>query len=125
MKLPLVASLVLLSCLSCSSSEQWNSEYSESQFEIKRDAQRGVGIKLLDLNDDVLRLILDQMDFVGLVKLKPVHSSLTALAKASFRERYRDYRIIISSGKTDETLYREFPHAKTLLVQDFELAVIC
>lgn len=123
MKLSFVALLMLLSFLDICSSGQTSSSSSERQLEVKKSVRSGIRINLLDLNDDVLGVILDQMDFVSLVKVKPVHPHLAAVAKNALRQRYRDYTIAIYNPTSNESLYREFYRAKTILVLDFDLAV--
>lgn len=124
MKLFLIASLVLLSCLGRSLSEHRNNNnHLDQQIEINQSGRSGVRINLLDLNDDVLQLIFDQMAFIDLLNVKSVHPYLAAHAKSALHQQYRDYKIVISGRVPNEPLYLELSEEKIVLVHDFELAV--
>lgn len=79
-------------------------------------------IKLIDLNDDVLYIILQELDLSSLTQLPTSNSKLVALANDVFYHDYKDFLIYLYYFDK-ETNYAVFKYEKRIEIYDSELGL--
>lgn len=94
--------------------------------EIQRQLAYADGrIKLTDLNDDVLYLILDQLDFMDMMKFLEIFPAkeLLSVGAGIFRKNFKDYEVIIDKQLLDRAHHPNFEadqHLKRLKLYEFD-----
>lgn len=117
----LFASLLLCNC--CWSEVAANADSNREDTVTPQPVIERRAIKLTDLNEDVLYIILQESDLASLAQIAIASSKLTALANDVFQREYKDFLIyLIYADK--EIDHAVFKHEKRIEIYDDDLGVI-